>query len=61
MIIRNAKKNKGDKSDIYKKIILLIIVLGLLFFLATSGKYLIPQFLKLFKIALPFLTKLIGI
>ena len=62
LIFRNIRKNTHtNKSDIYKKIILILIVGVFLFFLATSGKFIIPQLLQLLKVALPFLTKFIGI
>ena len=56
-----AKSNSFGNSKLYRNMILIVIVAGLLFFLATSGKFLIPQLLNLIKVGLPFLTKLIGI
>ena len=62
LILRNrAKTNSFGNSKLYRNLILIVIIAGLLFFLATSGKFLIPQLLNLFKVGLPFLTKLIGI
>ncbi len=62
LVLRNrSKKSNPQRSDIYKKIILIIIILALIFFLATSGKFILPQILKIIKIGLPFLTKFIGI
>ena len=62
LVLRNrSNKSNLKRSDIYKKIILLIIILALIFFLATSGKFILPQILKIIKIGLPFLTKFIGI
>ena len=62
LVLRNkSKKFNSKRSDIYKKIILIIIILALIFFLATSGKFILPQILKIIKIGLPFLTKFIGI
>ena len=61
-IFRNSRKNKDQfKSDIFKKLILLIIVFGIIFFIATSGKMILPQLFNILKLALPFLTKFIGI
>ena len=60
-ILRSRPKNSEVTNNNYKKIIISIIVIGLLFLIATSGKYLLPQVLQLFKIGLPFITKLIGI
>ena len=56
-----AKSGSFRNSKLYRNLILIVIVAGLLFFLATSGKFLIPQLLNLIKVGLPFLTKLIGI
>ena len=55
-----AKSSSFGYSKLYRNLILIIVVAGLLFFLATSGKFLIPQLLNLIKVGLPFLTKLIG-
>tara|TARA_B100001123_G_scaffold4437_1_gene5847 strand:- start:59 stop:292 length:234 start_codon:yes stop_codon:yes gene_type:complete len=61
-ILRSQKKNKSKfSSNFYKKIIIAVILFGVLFVLATSGRFLIPQILNIIKIALPFLTKFIGI
>ena len=56
-----AKSGSIGRAKLYRNLILIVIVAGLLFFLATSGKFLIPQLLNLIKVGLPFLTKLIGI
>ena len=56
-----AKSGSLGNSKLYRNLILIVVVAGLLFFLATSGKFLIPQLLNLIKVGLPFLTKLIGI
>ena len=56
-----AKSTSFGNSKLYRNLILIVVVAGLLFFLATSGKFLIPQLLNLIKVGLPFLTKLIGI
>ena len=62
LILRSrAKSDSFRSSKLYRNLILIVIVAGLLFFLATSGKFLIPQLLNLIKVGLPFLTKLIGI
>ena len=45
----------------YRAIIIAVIILGLFFLIATSGRYLFPQILQLIKLGLPFLTKFIGI
>ena len=62
LILRSrAKSGSFGSAKLYRNLILIVIVAGLLFFLATSGKFLIPQLLNIIKVGLPFLTKLIGI
>tara|TARA_B100001540_G_scaffold297361_1_gene299911 strand:- start:795 stop:1025 length:231 start_codon:yes stop_codon:yes gene_type:complete len=62
LFILKSRSNKNiGRSNLYKKLIFFVVVAGLLFFLATSGKFLIPQILKIIKIGMPFLTKFIGI
>ena len=39
----------------------MFIIAVVLIFLATSGKFILPQILQILKVALPFLTKFIGI
>ena len=56
-----SKNNVKINQNKYRVIILMIIVLGLLFLIATSGRYILPQILQLIKVGLPFLTKFIGI
>ena len=53
-IIGNAKK-----ANLYKNLILLIIIVGALFFLATAGKFILPKLMQIIKMALPALAKLI--
>ena len=61
-ILRSRSKTGSfGNSKLYKNLIFIVILAGLLFFLATSGKFLIPQLLNIIKVGLPFLTKLIGI
>jgi asparagine N-glycosylation enzyme membrane subunit Stt3 len=61
-ILRSRSKgNIKINQNKYRAIILTIIVLGLLFLIATSGRYILPQVLQLIKVGLPFLTKFIGI
>lgn len=55
----NKFKNISKKN--YKILIISILILGVLFLIATSGRYLLPQILQLLKVGLPFLTKFIGI
>jgi len=57
-------KNKSDKKNIgniYKKAIFLVIIIGFLLILVTSGKFILPQILQILKIGLPLLTKFVGI
>jgi len=60
-IIGNKYKIIGNtkKANIYKNLILLIIIVGVLFFLATAGKFILPKLMQIIKMALPALTKLI--
>ena len=61
-ILRNrAKSGSLTNSKLYRNLILIVIIAGVLFFLATSGKFIIPQLINFLKVGLPFLTKLIGI
>ena len=61
-ILRSRAKSASiGNAKLYRNLIFIVVVAGLLFFLATSGKFIIPQLLNLIKIGLPFLTKLIGI
>ena len=62
LILRSRSKgNIKINQSRYRLIILTIILLGLLFLIATSGRYILPQILQLIKAGLPFLTKFIGI
>ena len=56
-----AKSGSTGSTKLYRNLIFIVVLAGLLFFLATSGKFLIPQLLNLIKVGLPFLTKIIGI
>ena len=57
-----AKANTQKISkNIRFLIVVLSIILGIIFFLATSGKFIVPQLLNILKVGLPFLTKFIGI
>ena len=61
-ILRNRAKSRSlTNSKLYRNLILIVIIAGVLFFLATSGKFIIPQLINILKVGLPFLTKLIGI
>ena len=62
LILRyRSKVNTKPIQSRYKVIIITVIILGLLFLVATSGRYILPQILQLIKLGLPFLTKLIGV
>ena len=56
-------KNEGNikKSTTYKKLIFIVIIAGILLFLATSGRFILPQLMQVVKMVLPLMTKLIGI
>ena len=61
ILSRRSKKDNLIKSNTYKKIIFLVVIFGVIFLLATSGRFILPQILQLLKIGLPFLTKFIGL
>ncbi len=63
LLILRSKSNKikNISKKNFRILIFAILVLGLLLLIATSGRYLLPQFVQLVKLGLPFLTKLIGI
>ena len=52
---------KRSNSSIYGKLIIIIVVFTILFLIATSGKFILPQILQILKIGLPFITKFIGL
>ena len=54
-------KNSSNKKNIYNKLIFLVLFLGLIFILITSGRFVLPQLIQILKIGLPFLTKFVGI
>ena len=56
-----SNKTQNFRSKFYKKLIIAVIIIGILFIIATSGRYILPQLLQLIKIGLPLLTKFIGI
>jgi len=61
IIFRNRRSKISNYPDIYKKLIFILIIGGLIFFLATSGRFILPQILQIIKIGIPFLTKFIGL
>ena len=52
---------KKSKSNIYGKLIFLVIIITILFVVATSGKLILPQILQILKITLPFIAKFISL
>lgn len=62
-IFWNKNKRIGNlkKSNFYKNLFIILIIVGILFFLSTSGKFILPQLMQIIKIGLPFITKFIGI
>ena len=62
-IFWNKNKRIGNlkKSNFYKNLFIIVVVAGILFFLATSGKFVLPQLMQIFKMILPLITRLIGI
>ena len=62
MLMNKSKNNNNiPRSNLYKKLIFVIIIFTILFFIMTSGKFIIPQIMQIFKIGIPILTKLIGL
>ena len=62
LVLRSRASTRGSISkNFYRNLILITIVCAFIFFLATSGRLILPQLLNLIKIGLPFLTKFIGI
>ena len=62
VVLRSRAISKGGISkNFYRNLIFITIVCAIIFFLATSGRLILPQLLNLIKIGLPFLTKFIGI
>ena len=61
IIFRNRRNKISNYPDIYKKIIFILIIGAVIFFLATSGRFILPQILQIIKIGIPFLTKFIGL
>ena len=57
----NAFAQKKSKSSIYGRLIFLIIIVTILFIVATYGKYILPQILQILKITLPFIAKFISL
>ena len=52
---------KKSNSNIYGKLIIAITIIVILFLIATSGRFILPQILQILKIGLPFITKFIGL
>ena len=62
LFVLSKRSNKSkNNSNFYKMLILTTLILGLIFLLATSGRYVLPQILQFIKIGLPLMTKLLGI
>ena len=49
------------KSNFFRSLLIIAVIVGIIFFIATSGKFIFPQLMQIFKIGLPFITKFIGI
>jgi len=60
-ILNHRSKKTNYNSNLYKRLIFITVILGIIFLLATSGRFILPQILQVLKIGLPFLTKFIGI
>ena len=60
-ILNHRSKKTNYNSNLYKRLIFITVIMGIIFLLATSGRFILPQFLQVLKIGLPFLTKFIGL
>ena len=60
VLSKRSNKTKNN-SNFYKMLIIATLILGLIFLLATSGRYVLPQIPQFIKIGLPLMTKLLGI
>ena len=61
LFILRSRRNTKITQNKYRTVIIAVIILGLFFLIATSGRYVFPQIFQLIKLSLPFLTKFIGI
>ena len=61
VIFRNSRNKISNNPDKFKILIFVIIIGAIVFFLATSGRFILPQILQVIKIGIPFLTKFIGL
>ena len=54
------KKNTNDqkKADLYKYLLIILVVLVLGFFLATTGKFILPKLFQIITKLLPFISML---
>ena len=57
---KSASKNLRNKEKIYKGALFLLIIVALIFFVATTGKFIFPKILQIIKLMLPILTKFIA-
>ena len=58
---KNYTQGNIKKSNFYRNILILIIAIGILFFISTAGRFFLPQIFQILKMALPLLTRFIGI
>ena len=56
------KKNTNyqKKADLYKYLLIILVVLVLGFFLATTGKFILPKLFQIITKLLPFITRFIA-
>ena len=55
------KSRTNANSQLYKKLIFFFIILGFLFIIITSGRFVLPQLLQILKLGIPLITKFIGL
>lgn len=61
IILFVLKRNSKTNANIFSKLILAVIILGVLFIFITSGRFILPQLLQILKLGMPILTKFIGL
>ena len=61
IVLNNRSKKSSSNTNLYKRLIIVTLVLGVIFLIFTSGRIILPQIMQIIKMGLPLITKLIGI
>ena len=61
IVLNNRSKKSSSNTNLYKRLIIVTLVLGVIFLISTSGRIILPQIMQIIKMGLPLITKLIGI